>query len=547
MAGLLPPVRDIGVPRDPVRSFLALLGVFCVLLLALALFERLGLQADQVPEAVLASAVALFGLVGLVAHGRRPADFYAADRNVRPVLGGTAAAAGLVGLLTIGLAGGVFRTASEMLVTAAGFVSGAFLLALVAPGLRSAGGTHFGDFLAARFGAAARLAGAAVAFGSSLLLLLAVLKTAGALVSALMGVVPEQGLYFAAGLCALGLLPGGMRSLTWTQMAQYLVTALACLAPVGLLIFGQEGGEAANPFRITDMQARIAELAQPFASATIAAIALPLLLLAIGTASLPQVLVRAFAAPSRRAATLSMLWAVLLAAILVGLGLLLGQLLLAPHNAMVSGEGPGDILTRAMPLLIALPPLLVGLVIAGLLAALLATGQAALFSAATALSRDIWDEVLDPRGPAGRRLLVARILLVLVAYGACWLALAWSIEAPALLGWAVALAAAGNFVPLMLGLYWRRCTPAGGAFGIASGFSVTSLVFLLDTGVMPAWRETDASPALGSTAAAALGLAAAILVSVAVSLLRPEPQRAMKTAEAGSRAPGDALARERPA
>src|SRR5688500_4506697 len=125
MAGLLPPVRDIGTLRDPVRPFVALLALFGLLLLVFALFARLGLPSGYVPEAVLVAPFALFGLVALVAQALRPVDFYAAARNVAAPLGGMAGASGLVGLLAIGLAGGIFGTAAEMLVSGAGFLLGA--------------------------------------------------------------------------------------------------------------------------------------------------------------------------------------------------------------------------------------------------------------------------------------------------------------------------------------------------------------------------------------------------------------------------------------
>ena len=541
MAGLLPPVRDIGVLRDPVRSFLALFALFVLLLLFFGLLERLGLQAAYVPEAVLVSAAALFGLVALFAHGRRPVDFYVADRSVRPALGGAAAASSIVGLLTIGLASGVFRSAYDMLISAAGFLLGALLLAIVAPGLRLAGGTHFGDFLAARFGVAARLAGAAVALAASFLLLTAVVKSAGPLVSALIGFTPEQGLSVAAALCAMTVIPGGMRSLTWTQAAQYLVTILACLAPLVMLFFGEDGRAAR--LDAESLQTGLAELLQSFEAGRAVEVAPPVILLAIGTASLPQVLARLYPAPTGRAAAASMLWCFLAATLLIGLGLLFGQALVAPSNLISSPDLSGDVLTRAMPLLVALPPMFIGLVMAGLLSTLLAAGQAALFSATTALSRDIWDEIIDRRGPAGRRILVARLLTIGLAYLAA--RADWPVQAPALLGWALAAAAAGNFVPLILGLAWPGCTRLGAATGIAAGFGLVAGVFLLDLGFVPAWEVTGPAARIGSMPAAALGMAGALLVSVAVSLLVPESEAGEAT---GARRRVEAPpGRERPA
>src|SRR5215207_11548271 len=88
MAGLRPPVTDIGVQRPPTRQVLALIGLFGLFLLVLAFFGRLGVQSSVVTQAVISAALALFALVAIVAHGRRPANHYAADRAIRAVVGG---------------------------------------------------------------------------------------------------------------------------------------------------------------------------------------------------------------------------------------------------------------------------------------------------------------------------------------------------------------------------------------------------------------------------------------------------------------------------
>ena len=51
----------------------------------------------------------------------------------------------------------------------------------------------------------------------------------------LLRITPEHALYVAAALTLMAALPGGMRSLTWTQAIQYFVIALACLVPSGFL------------------------------------------------------------------------------------------------------------------------------------------------------------------------------------------------------------------------------------------------------------------------------------------------------------------------
>ena len=115
---------------------------------------------------------------------------------------------------------------------------------LIGPRLRSLGPYTAGDFLAARFGGILpRLAWAVIAFSVSLLLLVAHLKIAADLIGKIVPTTPPHALVAAAALTAFAALPGGMRSLTWTQAIQYFVIAVACLAPLGFLAWTQPAAE----------------------------------------------------------------------------------------------------------------------------------------------------------------------------------------------------------------------------------------------------------------------------------------------------------------
>lgn len=521
MAGLRPPERDIGVNSAPTRACLGLIGLASLLFLAFALMERLGLAIGFVPVAVISSALALFALVAIAAHGRRPVDYYVADRSIPPAIGGAAGTSGIAGLLVIGVAGGAFTTSAEIIVSAAGFLLGLAVLGIVfAPGLRRFGGLAATDFLAARFGgAAARLIAACVAFTSSFLLLLAHLATSGPLLSTLLGITPRHGLYAAAALTAIAVLPGGLRSLTWTQMIQYVVIACACLLPAGFLTAVGAGDANAATAGAHSLSLLLAQLSAPFQGGGVGEILLPVLILAAGVASLAPLLARALAAPTGREARASMVWALLFGIVLVAGGLVLGQVLAAQSGADPAADLGGDPLLLATPIFAGMPSVLAGLVMAGLLAATLATGQAALLSAASALSHDVWDTFVDRRAPEGRRLFAARLLVVAVAYAAMWLTLRSATDAPALIGWALALAAAGNFVPLLLGMYWRGCTALGAVLGMIAGFGLVGVVFLLDLGLLPGFAGLEPGSGMGPISAAGFGLAAALLVSVVVSLL----------------------------
>lgn len=520
MPGLRAPERDIGVAGAPVKACFALLGIFALLFLGLALVERIGLTTGFVPVALIVSALALFALVALAAPGRRPVDFYVADRAIPPVTGGFAGAAGVAGLLVIGVAGGAFASAAEIVISAAGLLLGLVVLGLLfAPRLRRRGGFTATDFLAARFGGRpARLVAAAVAFTSSFLLLIAHLATSGPLLATLLGIAPRGGLHVAGALTILAVLPGGMRSLTWTQLAQYLVTAAACLVPAGFLtVVGAMGPEGAAA---QDGPTWLPQLVVPIQGGGLADIALPVLLLAAGTASLAPMLARALAATGGRDARTSMVWALIFGVVLIVGGLVLGQVLASQAGADPATGVGGDPLLLATPIFAGMPAVLAGLVMAGLLAASFAIGQAALLSAAGALSHDVWDTLVDPGAPEGQRLFITRLLVILVAFAAMWLGQRYPADAPALVGWALALAAGGTFVPLLLGIYWRGCTALGGMLGMAAGFGLVAAVFLHDMRFLPDLPDAAPAPGTGPIAAAAMGLAAALLVSVVVSLGR---------------------------
>ena len=161
-------------------------------------------------------------------------------------------------------------------------------------------------------------------------------------------------------------------------------------------------------------------------------------------------------------------------------------------------------------------------------------GQAALFSAATALSHDLFDEIVDRRGPEGRRILVARIILIGVAAGAAAFVPKLQAGGPALVQWALALAAAGIFAPVVLGLLWRRCNEIGALGGMAAGFGFTGLIFLMSQRILPAAIVSNDWADVGALAAAGIGLGAAVAVTIGLSLVTPAPETDGQKVAAGA-------------
>jgi cation/acetate symporter len=136
------------------------------------------------------------------------------------------------------------------------------------------------------------------------------------------------------------------------------------------------------------------------------------------------------------------------------------------------------------PEIAGLPYVISGLVAAGGLAAALSTADGLLLAIANALSHDIYYKMIDPNAPTVKRLMVARILLVIVAVAAAATASTRPADILAMVGWAFSLAMAGNFPALVMGIWWKRATTAGAIAGIIGGFGI-ALAYLVITRYHP--------------------------------------------------------------
>jgi cation/acetate symporter len=190
-----------------------------------------------------------------------------------------------------------------------------------------------------------------------------------------------------------------------------------------------------------------------------------------------------------------------------------------------------------MPEIAGLPYVISGLVAAGGLAAALSTADGLLLAIANALSHDIYYKMIDPKASTVRRLTVARVLLVGVAIVAAAVASTRPAGIIQMVAWAFSLAAAGLFVPLVLGIWWKRTTSAGAIAGMIAGFGIT-LFYLVAT------RYFDMGLWFGirNISSALFGLPVAFLVTIAVSLMTEAPSKEMQEFVDSIRTPKGELA-----
>jgi cation/acetate symporter len=149
-----------------------------------------------------------------------------------------------------------------------------------------------------------------------------------------------------------------------------------------------------------------------------------------------------------------------------------------------------DVIVLSTPEIAGMPYVIAGLVAAGGLAAALSTADGLLLAIANALSHDIYYKMVDTRAPTSRRLIVARVLLVLVAIAAAYVASTKPADILAMVSWAFSLAAAGLFPALVLGVWWKRANRWGAVAGMIAGFGIC-LYYLVGTRYYaPSFYET---------------------------------------------------------
>ncbi len=200
-----------------------------------------------------------------------------------------------------------------------------------------------------------------------------------------------------------------------------------------------------------------------------------------------------------------------------------------------SGEiGIGaDAVVLAMPEIGGLPYMMSGLVAAGALAAALSTADGLLLTLSNSLSHDTWYRVVAPRTRADRRVIVSKVLLLLVAFAAAWVAARKPADILIMVSAAFSFAASSFFPALVMGVFWKRANKWGATLGMAVGLAVT---FAYMAHAEPSLREwvfnvPRTQPVhlwwgIQSICAGLFGAPAAFLTIVVVSLLTPRPDAA---------------------
>jgi cation/acetate symporter len=210
-------------------------GGFLVFLVALTILEQMGLPRVWIGYVFLFATIALYAGIGIMSRTADVAEYYVAGRRVPAVFNGMATGSDWMSAASfIGMAGGLYLQGFDGLAFILGWTGGYCLVAfLLAPYLRKFGQFTIPDFLGARYGGnAARFVGILVAILVSFVYVVAQIYGVGLITSRFTGVEFTVGVFLGlAGILVCSFL-GGMRAVTWTQVAQYIILIIAYMIPV---------------------------------------------------------------------------------------------------------------------------------------------------------------------------------------------------------------------------------------------------------------------------------------------------------------------------
>jgi cation/acetate symporter len=206
--------------------------------------EMLGLSRRWIGGIFLLATVLLYACIGVICRTTDVDEYYVAGRRVPAVYNGMATAADWMSAASfISLAGTMYLQGYAGLAFIMGWTGGYCLVALLlAPYLRRFGQYTIPDFLGARYGShGPRLLGVLAAILCSFTYVVAQIYAIGLITSHLTGVAFEIGVFLGLGGILVCSFLGGMRAVTWTQVAQYIVIIIAFLVPVFWLSVKQTG------------------------------------------------------------------------------------------------------------------------------------------------------------------------------------------------------------------------------------------------------------------------------------------------------------------
>ena len=540
---------------------------------------------------IVGLSFALYVGIAIRSRAGSTSEFYIAGGHVPPIANGMATAADWMSAASfISMAGLISFLGYDGSVYLMGWTGGYVLLALLlAPYLRKFGRFTVPDFIGDRYASqTARVVAVFCAIFVSFTYVAGQMRGVGIVFSRFLEVDIEVGVYLGMGVVFFYAVLGGMKGITYTQVAQYCVLIFAYLVPaifLSLMMTGNPvpqlgfgGADAGGTFLLDKLDGLHRELgfsAYTDGSKSMLDVLAITGALMVGTAGLPHVIVRFYTVPKVRDARKSVGWALVFIAILYTTAPavavfartnLIATVSDSPRDSMppwfnkweetglvafTDHDGDGriryvgpdavdeageplvneltldpDIMVLANPEIAGLPDWVVGLVAAGGLAAALSTAAGLLLVIGSALSHDLLKRTLVPRISARAELLAARIAVAGGVVVAGWLGLNPPGFVAQVVAFAFGLAASSFFPAILLGIFWKRATREGAVAGMLAGILFTAAYIIHFKFMAP---ETNLPEnwwlGISPEGIGFLGMFLNFTVAICISLISPPPSK----------------------
>ncbi len=418
-------------------------------------------------------------------------DFYAAGRNIGGMQNGLAIAGDFMSAATfLGVTALVYSTGMDaMLFIIGGTMGWSVILLLIAERLRNLGQYTFSDVVAFRLERKPVLTMSAIgSLAVAISYLLAQMVGAGALIQVLFGLPYAFAVILVGVLMTLYVTFGGMLATTWIQTvkAVLLLTGGTIIGFGVMTLMHWDFGNLVSAS--TDVHAKGAAIMAPGIMFTdiITSISVALAFV-FGTAGLPHVLMRFFTVPDARQARRSVAYAIGFIGYFQSLIFILGLgavVYVSKNPEFLNADG--SLVGGANMSVVHLSKVIGGNLFLGFISAvafatILAVVSGLTLSAATAVSHDLYANVIR-QGASHRKmeLKISRITTFLIGLSTMALAILLEGENVAVLALiALAIAASVNFPVMFLSMYWSRFTTRGALAGGYAGLATSLLLVIL--------------------------------------------------------------------
>ena len=546
-----------------------------------------------------------FGLyIGIAIKSRAgsTSDFYVAGGGVPPLANGMATAADWMSAASfISMAGLISFLGRDGTFYLMGWTGGYVLLALLlAPYLRKFGKFTVPDFIGDRYySTTARLIAVFCAITISFVYVCGQMQGAGIVFSRFLEVDVTTGVIIGMAIVFFYAVMGGMKGITYTQVAQYCVLIFAFMVPaifISILMTGVPipqigfGSELTQDFGGGYLLDRLDGMSQELGFATYTEgqrstqdVFFITAALMFGTAGLPHVIIRFFTVPNVRDARRSAGYALIFIAILYTTAPAVaafaktnlintvsnveytsvpewftkweatnlisftdknndGRIQYLGNDEENELEVNRDIMVLANPEIAGLPNWVVALVAAGALAAALSTAAGLLLVISTAVAHDLLKRSFKPEITERQELLYARISIFIAVLIAGYVGINPPAYVAQVVAYAFGLAAASFFPAIVLGIFNKRMNKEGAISGMLAGFLFTAGYIIYFKTLNPALDNADGWLfGISPEGIGTFGTIVNMLVAYTVSKFSPEPPDEVQTIVANIRLPGEAI------